>query len=135
MSLHEFRECVARHRSLLRRRGFALSTENVPPRGQAAEWFWACADHVPRNAQHVARQLARLCGDDIEVTLPWRSLADAVGRTDKAGRPMAYVQNGVLPLTERGWLEVVTVGRGRGARTVWRLLVGEVFEDIVNDAA
>lgn len=55
---------------------------------------------------------------------------------------MAYVQNGVLPLIQRGWLEVVTVGRGRGARTVWRLIVGEmiddpgeVFEDMVNEAA
>lgn len=119
---------VERKRALLRRRRFPLAAEHQPPSGQAADWHSEVVRFVPRSGQHVARQVARLCGDDSKVTLPWRSLADAVGRTDRAGRHVAYTQGGVDLLVEAGWLKVETVGRGRGAKTTFYLMPGERLE-------
>jgi hypothetical protein len=57
--------------------------------------------------------------------MPWRSLADAVGKTDRRGRLMAYTERGVRALVEAGWLRVETIGRGCGARTTFYLLPGD----------
>ena len=116
---------IERHRRLLRKRGSPMSAENLPPTGQAAGWYRDVVIYVPRSGQRVARQLARLCGQDSSVTMPWRSLADAVGTRDKAGRTMAYAQSGVAVLVRAGWLEVSTVGAKRAARTTFRLMPGE----------
>ncbi|MFG2637005.1 hypothetical protein ACGFX8_24610 [Streptomyces sp. NPDC048362] len=59
------------------------------------------------------------------MTVPWRSLADAVGVRDSAGRVRAYAERGVQALTEAGWLEVETVGSKRGAKTTFGLLPGD----------
>lgn len=121
----EWNDRVQSHRTLLERRGLALSAERRPPVGEAAGWYWDVVRCVPRNGQRVAGQLARLCGEDSEVTVPWRSLADAVAVKDKAQRTRAYVEGGVKVLKAAGWLEVETVGKGRGARTSFRLLPGD----------
>ncbi|MER6294922.1 hypothetical protein [Streptomyces althioticus] len=112
-------------RAKLRKRGFPLAAENVPPTGQAALWYADVIQCVPRSGRDVARQIARLCGDDSQVTVPWRSLADAVGVRDSIGRHVAYAQRGVQVLVEAGWLKVETVGRGRAAQTTFYLLPGE----------
>lgn len=119
---------VASHRTLLHKRGRPLSWEEMPAEGQAAEWFHEVRRYVTLSGQDVARQLARLCGQDSEVTVPWRSLADAVGRRDRAGRTVAYTQSGVDVLMRHGWLEVETTGQRRGARTTFRLLPGDPYE-------
>ncbi|WP_406361576.1 hypothetical protein OID55_28140 [Streptomyces sp. NBC_00715] len=112
-------------RAMLRKRGFPLAAENIPPTGQASLWYADVIQCVPRSGRDVARQLARLCGDDSRVTVPWRSLADAVGVRDSAGRVRAYAERGVQALTEAGWLEVETVGSKRGAKTTFGLLPGD----------
>ncbi|MFG3018313.1 hypothetical protein ACGFZQ_07120 [Streptomyces sp. NPDC048254] len=109
----------------LRKRGFALAAETVAPAGQAALWYGDVIQCVPRSGQAVARQIARLCGDDSEVTVPWRSLADAVGTRDRAGNLRRYTERGAKTLIDAGWLEVETVGSKRGAKTTFRLLSGE----------
>lgn len=116
---------VQRHRELLGRRGSALSYECVPPVGHAAEWFWDLARFVPPSGRNVARQLARLCGDDTELILPIRSLADAVGIADSAGRVNNYAERGVRTLIEAGWLTKEVTGRGCVAETVYRLQPGD----------
>lgn len=120
--MDDFRERVARHRVLLDRRGFALSWEGMPVEGQGWEWFHDLRWKVPKSARAVAQQLGRLCGHDSEVTVSYRALADAVGHTDRAGRARAFTESGVGTLVRLEWLEVETVGRGRGARTTFRLL-------------
>lgn len=112
------------HWLLLRKRGVPWSAETLPPRGQAALWFEQVRRDVSPSGRDVARQLARLCGDDSQVTIPWRSLADAVARTDKGGRHVAYTQRGVGVLEDGGWLRVATVGRKRGAVTTFYLMPG-----------
>lgn len=120
------RAAVERHAALLDKRGSPMSWEGMPPVGQAGEWFWEVMWFVSApSAQNTARQIARLCGQDSEVSVPWRSLADAVGIPDKAGRTMAYVQSGVETLERYGWLEVETTGKGRGSRTTFKILPGE----------
>jgi hypothetical protein len=121
----EFGASVARHRDGLARRGFALATEDIPPVGQAALWNADLQECVPRSARRVARQIARLCGDDSQVTIPWRSLADAVGVADRGGRLRAYAERGVEALVDAGWLKVETTGSKRGARTTFYLMPGE----------
>lgn len=121
----DFRARVARHAAQLARRGRPLSAETVPPVGQAANWYWAAvAAGLPPSARAVARQLARLCGHEASVIVPWRSLADAVGIADRAGRPVAYTERGVRFLTETGWLEVEVSGRGRASRTRFAIAPG-----------
>ncbi len=78
--LDQYAEAIDVRRVKLRKRGFALAAEAIPPTGQAALWYADAIQCVPRSGQAVARQIARLCGDDSKVTIPWRSLADAVGR-------------------------------------------------------
>ncbi|GAA4726397.1 hypothetical protein GCM10023350_06420 [Nocardioides endophyticus] len=119
---------MQRHRPLLRKRRFALEGECSPPSGQAGYWCANAVRDVPLSGQYVAKQLARLCGDDSKVAMPWRSLADAVGVTDRAGRHVAYTQRGVLALVEAGWLRVETVGAGRGAVTTFYLMPGDRFD-------
>lgn len=112
-------------RARLRKRRYPLAAEMTPPNGQAALWYGDVIQCVPRSGQDVARQMARLCGDDSEVTIPWRSLSDAVGVRDRGGRAMAWTQRGVKALEDAGWLEVETVGSKRGAKTTFRLLAGD----------
>lgn len=135
MSRETFEEKVERHRALLNRRGrgpakrnlceVVLAAEHMPPTGQAYDWYADVIYNVPKSGRQVAKQLARLCGDDSKVTLPWRSLADAVGHADRVGRTRAYAERGVAALVEAGWLRVETVGAKRGARTTFYLLAGE----------
>ncbi|MET7478777.1 hypothetical protein ABZT17_31055 [Streptomyces sp. NPDC005648] len=98
----QYADAIKGRRVKLRKRGFVLAAETAPPAGQAALWYADAVQCVPRSGQAVARQIARLCGDESEVTVPWRSLADAVG-----------------------WLEVETVGNKRGAKTTFRLLASD----------
>jgi len=125
--MDEFRRKVDRHhKARLRRGGSVVSAELRLPVGQAAKWYWSLVDaHPPRSARLTARQLARLCGDDSRVTVPWRSLADAVGVEDAAGRKVAYVEGGVQWLLDAGWLSKDVQGRGCAARTTFSLEVGE----------
>ncbi|WP_457515228.1 hypothetical protein [Streptomyces sp. TE33382] len=58
------------------------------------------------------------------MTIPWRSLADAVGIRDRAGNLRRYTERGVRTLVDAGWLDVETVGSKRGAKTTFRLLPG-----------
>jgi hypothetical protein len=115
---------IEESRAKLRKRGYALAAEHYPPTGQASQWYADVIQVVPRSGQRVAKQLARLCGEDSRVTIPQRSLADAVGCRDKAGNLRAYAERGVEILKDSGWLEVQTVGRGRGAKTTYSLLPG-----------
>ncbi|MFJ7089896.1 hypothetical protein ACIQWL_06465 [Streptomyces mirabilis] len=123
--LDEYAEAIELRRVKLRKRGFALAAETAPPTEQAALWYSDAVQCVPRSGQAVARQIARLCGDDSEVTIPWRSLADAVGVRDRAGNLRRYTERGADALVDAGWLEVETVGSKRGAKTTFRLLAGE----------
>ncbi|MEW2130420.1 hypothetical protein [Streptomyces sp. NPDC005435] len=116
---------VEGRRVKLRKRGFALAAETAPPTGQAALWYSDAVQCVPRSGQAVARQIARLCGDDSEVTIPWRSLADAIGVRDRAGNLRRYTERGAKALADAGWLEVETVGSKRGAKTTFRLMAGD----------
>ncbi|MFD4337205.1 hypothetical protein ACFWPP_08375 [Streptomyces anulatus] len=108
----------------LRKRGFPLAAEHIPPIGQAASWYEEVIQNVPRSGQLVARQIARLVGEGCEVTIPWRSLADAVGTRNRAGHLVSYTERGVEVLRESGWLSVKTVGQKRGAKTTFSLEVG-----------
>ncbi|MBT2405726.1 MULTISPECIES: hypothetical protein [unclassified Streptomyces] len=121
----QYADAIEGRRVKLRKRGFALAAETVPPTGQAALWYADAVRCVPRSGQAVARQIARLCGDDSEVTIPWRSLAEAVGIRDRAGNLRRYTERGAKALTDAGWLEIETVGSKRGAKTTFRLLPGD----------
>jgi hypothetical protein len=125
---------------LLRARG-PLSAEENAARGWAADWFTvvigALHSHgewldgrnaqkyrqVPESGVHVAAQLARLAGNAREVTVAERKLDDAVGRRDKGGRHIAYTQGGVKVLIRYGYVDKRVTGRGRGARTNYRLVL------------
>lgn len=120
-----FRERVSEAQPRVRKRREGLAAEVDYPTGQALVWYMNVIQHVPRSGRDVARQVARLCGDDSKVIVPWRSLADAVGKTDRAGRHRAYTERGVQALVESGWLAVVTTGRGRGAKTTFYLMPGD----------
>ncbi|GAA1751114.1 hypothetical protein [Aeromicrobium alkaliterrae] len=109
---------------LHRKRGSAMAEEHTPPHGQAALWFADVLQSTSPSGRDVARQLARLCGDDSKVTIPHRSLSDAVGVRDSIGRQRAYTERGVEMLTNAGWLRVETVGLKRGARTTYYLMPG-----------
>ncbi|MFI2504567.1 hypothetical protein [Streptomyces sp. NPDC018972] len=124
--LEDYAYSIDTHILKLRKRGFALAAETVPPTGQAGLWYADVIQCVPRSGRDVARQIARLCGDDSQIAIPWRSLSDAVGVRDSIGREIAYTQRGVEALTKAGWLEVETTGAKRGARTTFRLMVGDV---------
>ncbi|MER6127283.1 hypothetical protein ABT173_32810 [Streptomyces sp. NPDC001795] len=121
----QYADAIAGRRVKLRKRGFALAAETAPPTGQAALWYVDAVLCVPRSGQAVARQIARLCGDESEVTVPWRSLADAVGVRDRARNLRRYTERGVKALIDAGWLEVETVGSKRGAKTTFRFLAGD----------
>ncbi|MFF7969122.1 hypothetical protein ACFZC3_27680 [Streptomyces sp. NPDC007903] len=136
MTFHDqYADAIEVRRVKLRKGGHALAAETVPPTGQAASWYGDVIQCVPRSGRDVGRQIARLCGEDSEVTIPWRSLADAVGVRDRAGRAIAYAQRGVEILVEAGWLEVETVGSKRGAKTTFRLLPGERSMEWIDWAA
>lgn len=115
----------------VRRRGSPVQHEAAPANGQAALWLRDVELVAPASPRDVARQLARLCGDDSVVVIPDRKLADAVGVKDRAGRPVAYMQRGVQWLTESGWLAKEVTGLGAGARTTYYLNVpahAEVYD-------
>lgn len=122
-----------RRQLLLRGRGQAQSAEDRPPIGWAAYWFTSVlmqlgltnngrSKCVPPSGVAVAQQLARLAGDGRQVTIPQRSLADAVGRADSAGRVVAYTQRGVQALIEYGLIERTVTGKGRAGKTTYRLV-------------
>lgn len=124
----DFNQKIQQHREVLRKRGnVAIATEHQPPTGQAYYWYQDVIPQVPECGRNVSHQIARLCGDDSQVTVPYRSLADAVGKYDKTG-PRAYVERGVRMLIDAGWLKVQTVGKKRGASTTFYLLAGEDSE-------
>lgn len=120
-----FLERVERHRALLGTRTFAQAWEDQWPVGQAASWYADLVRCVPPSGRAVARQLARLCGDDAQVTVPLDSLADAVGRTDSAGRHIAYTQRGIEALAESAWLRTETTGPQGNQETTYYLTPGE----------
>ncbi|WP_328755042.1 hypothetical protein OHA28_30750 [Streptomyces sp. NBC_00269] len=137
--LSVYADSIDQRRRLLHRRGrnrlpseplakFALAAEHLPPTGQAYGWYQEVIHYVPLSGIHVAKQIAKLCGDDSQVTIPYRSLSDAVGKTDRLGRDYAYMQRGVKALLESGWLTVETVGQKRGAKTTFYLQVGDTSE-------
>jgi hypothetical protein len=120
-----FAEKVERHHALLKKRRHPITAENMPSTGQAALWFGDVIQCVPRTGQHVARQVARLCGEDSQVIVPLRSVADAVGQRDRAGRLVAYTERGVKTLIEAGWLKTETAGSGPGSVTTYLLMPGD----------
>lgn len=120
-----FGERVERRQALLRERGKPQSAESEPPRGQVGLWYADVIHCVPPSGKRVARQLARLAGDDSRVCVPIESLADAVGHRDSAGHESAYARRGVECLVEAGWLRVERTGAGRAIRTTYYLLPGE----------
>lgn len=128
-----------RKRLLLRGWGRPRSAEDRAPRGWAADWFTMVLDglysnsewldptngqsrRVPPSGVTVAQQLARLAGDGREVTISERSLSDAVGRRDHAGRERAYTQSGIGALLYYGFIEKQVTGRGRAAKTTYQLV-------------
>lgn len=109
-------------RQLRRGGGEPLSAEDFPPQGWAADWWARVVDErVPLSGIEVGRQLARLARGDRHVTVPDRSLADAVGRVDRAGRLHAYTERGVEALCAYGFIEKIVTGQKRGARTTYHL--------------
>lgn len=128
-----FSDRVDNRAELLARRGAPQPAEDWPPTGQAALWHTDVVQCVPRTGQLVARQLARLCAEDSQVTVSSRSLADAVGHRDGAGRQRAFTERGVQCLTESGWLDVQVTGTGQSIRTTYYLLPGDRFVDYLPD--
>lgn len=116
---------VERHRELLRKRKMPLAAEEYMPIGQALGWYEDVILCVPRSGQVAARQIARLCGDDSQVTVPLRSLADAVGLRDSAGRDSAYTRRGIECLVEAEWLKTDTAGSGQTISTTFYLMPGD----------
>lgn len=57
--------------------------------------------------------------------VPLASLADAVGRTDSAGRHIAYTQRGIRTLKDAGWLHTETVGQKGDQHTTYFLSTGD----------
>ncbi|MFF1291842.1 MULTISPECIES: hypothetical protein [unclassified Streptomyces] len=116
---------IEEHRRKLKKRGFPLAAEHVPPIGQAALWYEEVIHYVPRTGRDVARQLARLAGEDSVITIPDRSLADAVGKVNSAGNLNSYMERGVKVLIDFGWIRKEVTGAGCAARTTYYLQVGE----------
>ncbi|NUV61943.1 hypothetical protein [Streptomyces sp. CAI-85] len=123
--LTRYADRIKEHSRLLAKRGQPLAAENMPPVGQAYLWYQDVVQCVPLSGMLVAKQIARLAGDDSQVTIPWRSLADAVGRKNRAGNLRSYTERGVQALVESGWLRVETIGEKRGAKTTFYLQVGD----------
>ncbi|MEV3857270.1 hypothetical protein AB0J38_23445 [Streptomyces sp. NPDC050095] len=98
------------------------SAETRLPVGDAYEWYREVVHHVTLSGMHVAKQIARLCGDDTKVTVPWRSLTDAVGPRGTEHEQRAYTEYGARLLEERGWLRIETTGQKRGAKTTFYLV-------------
>lgn len=127
--LARYADRIKEHGRLLAKRGQPLAAENMPPTGQAYGWYQEVIHYVPLSGMLVAKQISRLCGDDLQVAIPWRSLANAVGRKDRLGRDIAFTQRGVQTLVEAGWLTVETIGQKRGAKTTFHLQVGDHSEE------
>ncbi|MFD3560120.1 hypothetical protein ACFWVU_10660 [Streptomyces sp. NPDC058686] len=123
LAIHE--DSITERRRLLAKRGSPLAVENMPPTGQAYFWYRDVIQYVPLSAMLAAKQIARLCGDDSQVTIPWRSLADAVGRKNRAGNLVSYTERGVKALIDSGWLSKKTIGSKRGAKTTFYLQIGD----------
>jgi len=114
---------VGRHWLRFRKRGVAWSAEITPAVGQAALWYQDVKKVAPVTGSAVAEQIARLCREDSEVTTSIRSLADAVGRTDKAGRKVAFTERGIEWLIANEWLLKRVTGKGQKVRTTYSLTV------------
>ncbi|MFJ1808716.1 MULTISPECIES: hypothetical protein [unclassified Streptomyces] len=112
----------------VRKRGFLFAAEHTPPTGQAALWYKEAIQYVPRSGRDVARQIARLSGEDSQVTIPLRSLADAVGKCNRAGHLRSYTDRGIEVLIESGWLRKEVIGQKRGAKTTFYLQVGDLAD-------
>jgi len=121
-----FPEVVERHHGLQVKRGHALSADVLQPSGQAAGWYQDVIRCVPWSGQVVAHQIARLCGDDSVCSVPIRSLADAVGQRDRAGRQVALTERGIEVLVESGWLRTEVTGRGQNIVTTYYLMPGPI---------
>lgn len=124
-SAQPFGERVEHRQRLLRRRGYPQAAETAPPSGQAALWYAEVIQCVPPSGARVARQLARLAGNDSLVCIPVASLASAVGHRDSAGREVAYTQTGLTALVGAGWLRVEHIGKGAATRTTYYLMPGD----------
>lgn len=116
---------IEEKRRKLRKRGFPLAAENIPPTGWAALWYEIAVHYVPRSGMAVAKQIARLAKDGSSVTIPQRSLADAVGIRNRAGNLRSYTERGVKTLVDAGWLKVETTGKGRAAKTTFHMTMGD----------
>jgi hypothetical protein len=73
----------------------------------------------------VSRQLARLCGEDSQVSVSIRSVADAVGQKDKLNRLVAYTERGIKALVDSGWLRKTISGSGQKKISTFYLLPGD----------
>jgi hypothetical protein len=116
---------VQHRQELLAKRGHPYFAEMTFPRGQASFWYDDVIRCVPRSGRLVAKQIARLCGDDSVVAISIRSLADAVGQTDRGGRLVAFTERGIQALVESGWLRVETNGSGQNIITTYYLMPGD----------
>lgn len=70
-----------------------------------------------------AKALARLSDDRGECRISMRSLADAVGYRDCAGRTVATAQRGLTGLTDNGYVMRLNPDAPRRDRGHYRLLV------------
>lgn len=121
-----FEERVQHRQGLLEKRGYPHFAELTFPQGQASLWYDDVIRCVPKSGRLVAKQVARLCGNDSRVTISIRSLADAVGVPDRDGRLVAFTERGIQALVESGWLRTATSGSGQNIITTFYLLPGDV---------
>ena len=115
---------TGRFRAFTARRWAAVQAGYRGLQGQAAAWYADVLDDcsVRLPGLLVAKELARLCGDDSRVKISWRSLADDVGRKDKGGRRVAFTEGGVKTLVSSGWLKVESTGVGNRKSTTFFLM-------------
>lgn len=96
--------------------------------GQARYWLADVFGNIKptpfRAADRVAAALAVMADGDSIVRTTRRRLAEGVGS------PRWFTDDGVRSLVAAGWLRVVTVGRGRGARTTFCLMPGDVAPSV-----
>lgn len=124
-----FIEVVARHLDERRAAGLPIGfgRDAAPnPHPYGARWWdavrsWS-STRLGVEALLTAHALAGLADTRGEVWTTERSLADAVGRPDPAGRLRATTERGLAGLTDAGLVEVVNPSAPRNQRRVLRLL-------------
>jgi len=119
------------------RGGYPVSAEDAAPIGQAAAWLTDVYSDPSIGMIHlpIARQIARLCGNDSVMASTYEKLAEAVGAKvkrrgrgyfDRMGDPvphsMSQTRDAVRRLCSRGWLHVTPGGARKP--TVFRLVPG-----------